>query len=156
MSRTPSTPIVQGKSFVVKESPVHIGTARLEAPSIGKVIERDPKSGLAELGPSGPVPIALPFDPIQERIEEMVEIAEYRAVLILTRASAYALEGNGTVTEVRGARGSGVSPLTASNIRLIPIRNETIFLGRNSLNLLVDTRISGETACNLAYVRDQR
>ena len=157
LDRTPSTPIIQGKSFVVKESPVHVGTARLEAPSIGKVIVRDPKWGLAELGPSGPVPIVLPFDPAhQERIEVMLEMPDYRAVLIITDVSAYVLQDNGTVSEIRGAREVGVSPLTASRIRLIPVRNETIFLARNSVNLLVDTRISGETACNLAYMRDQR
>jgi hypothetical protein len=154
--RTPSTPIVQGKSFVATETLVPVGTARLEAPSIGKVIVRDSKSSLAELGPSGPVPIALPFDPVQERIEVMVEMPEYRAVLIITEVSAYALQDSGTVSEIKGAREVGVSPLTASRIRLIPVRNETIFLGRNTLNLLVDTRISGETTCNLAYVRDQR
>lgn len=156
LDRTPSTPIIQGKSFVVKESPVHVGTARLEAPSIGKVIVKDLKSGLAELALSGPVPIVLPFDPAQERIEVMPEMPDYRAVLIITYVSAYVLQDNGTVSEIRGAREVGVSPLTASRIRLIPVRNETIFLARNSVNLLVDTRISGETACNLAYVRDQR
>jgi hypothetical protein len=156
LDRTPSTPLIQGKSFVVKESPVRVGTGRLEAPTIGKVIVRDPKLGLAELAPSGPVPIVLPFDPVQERIEVMVEMPEYRAVLIITDVSAYAFQDNGTVSEIRGVREVGVSPLTASGIRLIPVRNETIFLARNSLNLLVDTRISGETACNLAYVRDRR
>lgn len=156
LGRTPSTPIIQGKSFVVKESPVHGGTDRIEAPSIGKVIVRDLKWGLAELGPSGPVPIVLPFDAAQERIEVMLEMPEYKAVLIITQVSAYMLQDNGTVSEIRGAREVGVSLITASRIRLIPVRNETIFLARNSVNLLVDTRISGKTACNLAYIGDQR
>jgi hypothetical protein len=156
LSRTPSTPVIQGKSFVVKESPVHVGMARLDAPAIGKVIVREPNSGLAELGPSGPVPIALPFDPVREPIEAMVEMPKYKAVLIITDVSAYALQDNGTVSEIRRAREAGVSPITASRIELIPVRNETIFLGRNSLNLLVDTRISGEAACNLGYVPAHR
>ena len=154
LSRTPSEPIIQGNSFVVNENHAHVAMDRLEAPSIGKVIVNDPKSGLTELASSGSESIALPFDPAQEPIEGMVEIPEYKAVLILTRASAYALQDNGAVSEVRGAREAGVSPLTASHIRLIPVRNETIFLGRNTLNLLVDTRISGEASCDLAYVRD--
>lgn len=125
---------------------MRVGTARIEAQSIGKVIVKD--SGVAELGPSGPVPIALPFDPIEEQIDAMVDMPEYSAVLIITNASAYMLRENGSVSEIRGARKIGVSPITASKIRLIPVRNETIFLGRNSINLLVDTRISGEAACN--------
>jgi hypothetical protein len=156
LSRTPSTPVIQGKSFVVKESPVHLGMARLDAPAIGKVIVGEPSAGLAELGPSGPVPIALPFDPVREPIEAMVEMPKYKAVLIITDTSAYALQDNGTVSEIRRAREVGVSPITASKIELIPVRNEMIFLGRNSLNLLVDTRISGEEACNLAYVPAHR
>lgn len=149
LSRPPITPITQGKSFVVKETPLPVAMARIEAPSIGKIIARDPNSGLSELGPSGSVSIALPFDPVAEPINAMVEMPEYKAVLIITNASAYTLQDDGSVSEIRGAREVGVSPLTASRIRLIPVRNETIFLGRNSLNLLVDTRISGETACNL-------
>jgi hypothetical protein len=156
LSRAPSTPIIQGKSFVVKESPEHVGIARLDAPAIGKVIVREPNSGLAELGPSGPVPIALPFDPVREPIEAMVEMPGYRAVLIITDVSAYALQDSGTISEIRRAREVGVSPITASRVGLIPVRNETIFLGRNSLNLLVDTRISGEAACNLAFVPAHR
>lgn len=152
----PRTPIVQGKSFVVQERLVQVGTARIEAASIGKVIVRDPNSGLSELKGGQPVPIALPFDPVAEPIKEMVEMPEYKAVLILTNASAYTLQDDGTISEIRGAREVGVSPLTSSRIRLIPVRNETIFLGRNSLNLLVDTRISGEAACNLAYMSEHR
>jgi hypothetical protein len=156
LDRSPNTPIIQGKSFVVEDNPAHVGTLRLDASGIGKVIVRDPKSGLAESGPSGLVPIVLPFDPAQERIRVTMEMPDYRAVLIITDVSAYALEDNGTVSEIRRAREVGVSPLTASKIQLIPVRNETIFLGRNSLNLLVDTRTSGEAACNLAYVPDPR
>lgn len=156
MSRTPNTPTMQGKSFVVKEDPVRIGMTRLEAPSISKVIVRDPNSGLSELGPSGSLSIALPFDPVAEPINAMVEMPEYKAVLIITNASAYTLQDDDSVSEIRGAREVGVSPITASRIRLIPVRNETTFLGRNSLNLLVDTRISGETACNWANLPDQR
>jgi hypothetical protein len=156
LNPTPRTPIVQGKSFVVEETPVHIGAARIEAPSIGKIIVRDGKSGLAETKPSGPVPIALPFDPAHEPIEGLVEIPEYKAVLIITNASAYVLQDDGSVSEIKGARKVGVSPLTASRIQIIPVRNEAIFLGRNSLNLLVDTRISGEAACNLNYVPEHR
>jgi hypothetical protein len=156
LNPTPRTPIVQGKSFVVEETLIHMGTARIEAPSIGKIIVRDPNSGLSELGPSGSVSIVLPFDSVAEPINAMVEMPEYKAVLIITNASAYTLQENGSVSEIRGAREVGVSPLTESRIRLIPVRNETIFLGRNSLNLLVDTRISGETACNSANLRDQR
>jgi hypothetical protein len=148
LNPTPKTPIVQGKSFVVEETLVHMGTARIEGPSIGKIIVRDPNSGLSELGPSGSVSIALPFDPVAEPINAMVEMPEYKAVLIITNASAYTLQDDGSVSEIRGVREVGVSPLTESRIRLIPVRNETIFLGRNSLNLLVDTRISGEAACN--------
>ncbi|MET3910599.1 hypothetical protein ABID59_004958 [Bradyrhizobium sp. S3.3.6] len=148
LSRIPNAPIAQGQSFVVEERLVRLGTTRIEARSIGKIIAKDPKSGLAELGPGGPAPIALPFDPIRERIDDMVDMPEYSAVLIITNASAYMLRENGGVSEIRGAREVGVSPITASKIRLIPVRNETIFLGRNSINLLVDTRISGEAACN--------
>ena len=154
LSRSPSRPIVQGKSFIVQETLVHVGTARIEAPSIGKIIVRDPNSALSELGPRESVSIALPFDPVQEPIKAMVEIPEYKAVLIITNVSAYTLQDNGSVSEIRGARDVGVSPLTASRIRVIPVRNETIFLGRNSLNLLVDTRISGDAACNLANAPD--
>lgn len=148
LSRTPNAPIAQGQSFVVDERLVRVGTARIEARSIGKVIAKDPNLGLAELGPAGPVPIALPFDPVQEPIEAMVDMPAYSAVLIITTASAYMLRENGGVSEIRGAREVGVSPITALKIRLIPVRNETIFLGRNSINLLVDTRISGEAAGN--------
>jgi hypothetical protein len=130
--------------------------ARLDAPAIGKIIVRGPNSGIAELGRSGPVPIVLPFDPVREPIEAMVEMPEYKAVLIITDVSAYALQDNGVVSEIRRAREVGVSPITASRIEFIPVSNETIFLGRNSLNLLVDTRISGEAACSLTYVPAHR
>src|SRR6185437_6084640 len=105
---------------------------------------------------TGPVPIALPFDPVREPIEAMVEMPEYKAVLIITDVSAYALQDNGVVSEIKRAREVGVSPITASRIELIPVSNETIFLGRNSLNLLVDARISGEAACSLTYVPAHR
>lgn len=156
LNPAPRTPIVQGKSFVVEETPVHMGTDRTEAQSIGKIIVRNPNSGLSELRPSGSVSIALPFDPVAEPIKEMVDVPEYKAVLIITNASAYALQDDGSVSEIRGAREVGVSPLTESRIRLIPLRNETIFLGRNSVNLLVDTRISGEAACNLSPAPEHR
>lgn len=148
LRRAPNAPIAQGQSFVVEEHLVRVGTTHIGARSIDKVIAKDPNSGLAELGPAGPVPIALPFDPVQEPIEAMVDMPQYSGVLIITNASAYMLRDSAGVSEIRGARKVGVSPITASKIRLIPGRNETIFLGRNSINLLVDTRISGEAACN--------
>lgn len=148
LNRTPRTPIIQGQSFAMKERLVRSGTTRIEARGIGKVIVKGSNSGLAELKSAGLVPIALPFDPIQEEIDALVDMPEYRAVLILSKSSAYMLQENGSVSEIRGARKVGVSPITASKLGLIPVRNETIFLGRNSINLLVDTRISGEGACN--------
>lgn len=148
LSRTPSAPIAQGRSFVVEKSWIHAERTRIEARSIGKVIVNDANTGLAELGLSGPLPIALPFDPTQEKIDVMVDMPEYSALLIITNASAYMLQDNGRVIEIRGARDVGVSPFTHLATRVIPVRNETIFLGRNSINLLVDTRISGEAACD--------
>ena len=112
LNPTARTPIVQGKSFVVDETPAHMGTARIEAPSIGKIIVRAPNSGLSELGPSGSVSIALPFDPVAEPINAMVEMPEYKAVLIITNVSAYTLQDDGSVSEIRGVREVGVSPLT--------------------------------------------
>jgi hypothetical protein len=67
-------------------------------------------------------------------------------VLIFTKASAYALQPEGPVTEILGAREAGVSPLAAP-VAVIPRSNEIIFLGQNSLNLLLDSRISGGAAC---------
>jgi hypothetical protein len=148
LSRAPSKPIVQGKSFVVQEDRMRVGTARIDARSIDKIVVRDDSTkGLTELRPDGPVKIALPFDPIHERIVALTEVPEYKIVLITTNASAYALQDDGAVSEIRGARETGVSPLT-DKTRMIPIRKEAVFLGRNSLNLLVDTRISGQAACN--------
>jgi hypothetical protein len=148
LSRTPSAPIAQGQSFVVEKSQIHAGRARIEARSIGKVIVNDTNTGLAELGLGGPLPIALPFDPVQEKIDVMVDMPEYSAMLIITNASAYMLQDNGRVSEIRGARDVGISPFTHLATRVIPVRNETIYLGRNSINLLVDTRVSGEAACD--------
>jgi hypothetical protein len=146
LSRAPMEPMVQGRSFVIGEVPLRESRARLDAPSIGKTIVMNSKSGLAERGPSGTTPITLPFDPAEEPIESIMELPEYSAVLILTRASAYALQDKGSVTEIPGARDAGFSRLSVI-VRLIPVRQEAIFLGRNSLNLLLDRRISGEAAC---------
>jgi hypothetical protein len=146
LRRTPVGPIVQGRSYVIEETRPRKSLTRLDAPSIGKTVVMDSKSGLTELGLSGQIPISLPFDPADEPITSIVELPEYRAVFIQTSASGYALGDNGTITEIPGAREIGVSRLGAI-VRLIPIRNETIFLGRNSLNLLLDRRISGEAAC---------
>jgi hypothetical protein len=147
LSRAPAEPIVQGRSFVIGDVPLRVSRARLDAPSIDKTIAMNPRSGLAELGPSGPIPITLPFDPAEEPIDSIMELPEYRAVFIITRASAYALQDKGSVTEIPGARVAGASRLGAL-VRLIPVRNETIYLGWNSLNLLLDRRISGDTACS--------
>ncbi|UWU94035.1 hypothetical protein [Bradyrhizobium sp. CB1015] len=146
LSRESRKPIVQGRSFVVGEAPLHLSHTRLSAPSIGKTIAIR-RSGLVELGSSGPIPIVLPFDAAREPIRAVTEIPEYRAVFILTAASAYALQDDGSVTEIPGARDVGVSRL-GPLLGLIPVRNETIFLGRNRLNLLLDKRISGEAACD--------
>ena len=100
LNPTPRTPIVQGKSFVVEERLVQVGTARIEAPSIGKVVVRDPNSGLSELERGKSVSIALPFDPVAEPIKAMVEMPEYKAVLIITNASAYTLQDDGSVSEL--------------------------------------------------------
>jgi hypothetical protein len=128
LSRAPSEPIIQGTSFVVGERRVRFETGRMEAQSIGKIIVNDLKSGLTELGAGGPLAIALPFDPLQERIEKLVEVPEYKAVLIITNASTYAIQDNGIVREIRGARKAGVSR-AGLEIPLIPVRHEAIFLG---------------------------
>lgn len=146
LKRPPMAPITQGRSFVIPEARMPLSRARLEAASIGKTIVMNATSGLDELRPDGPMPLALPFDPARERIESLMEMPQYKAVLILTRASAYALQPDGAVIEIPGARGAGASRLGAA-VGVIPVRDETIFLGLNELNLLVDSRISGEAAC---------
>lgn len=146
LSRAPIEPIVQGQSFVIERSRVQISRGRLEAPSIGKTIVMQATAGLSELKPDGAVPLALPFDPAKERINSLIEMPQYKAVLIFTKASAYALQPEGPVTEILGAREAGVSPLAAP-VAVIPRSNEIIFLGQNSLNLLLDSRISGGAAC---------
>lgn len=146
LSRPPMEPIVQGRSFVIGEAKLRSSRARLEALSIGKTIVMHATTGLSELTPDGTVPLALPFDPAKEPIDSLMEIPQYKAVLIFTKASAYALQPEGAVTEILGAREAGISRLGAP-VAVIPGSNETIFLGRNTLNLLLDSRISGGATC---------
>jgi len=146
LSRRPVGPIVQGQSFVIGDTRLRLSRARLEAPSIGRTIVMSGASRLDEVRPEGTTPLALPFDPTDEPIYSVMEIPQYQAVLILTRASAYTVQAEGPVTEIEGARAAGVSRLGAA-VGIIPVREETIFLGQNALNLLLDKRISGEAAC---------
>lgn len=149
LSQAPVGAIVQGRSFLIGQARPSSSFDRLDAPSIGKSISMGRKSGLSEQDGSGWMPLPLPFDPVQEPINQIVEIPEYKAVFVLTDVSAYSLQDKGAVTEIPGARTAGVGRAGAI-VRLIPVRNETIFLGRNSLNLLIDRRTSGEAACKVA------
>jgi len=77
-------------------------------------------AGLHELTPDGEVSVAVPFNPAQEPIDSLMEMPQYKAVLIFTRASVYALQAQGAVTEIPGARGAGVSRLGAA-VAVIPV-----------------------------------
>ena len=81
-----------------------------------------------------------------------MEMPQYKAVLIFTKASAYALQSEGAVTEVLGAREAGVSRLGAP-VAIIPGSNEMIFLGQNTLNLLRIGTISAGLAAHRAAQR---
>jgi len=146
LRRPPTEPIIQGRTFLIERAGLPLSRARLEAPSIGKTVVISATAGLHEITPHGVVPIALPFEPLQEPIDSLMEIPQYKAVLIFTRASAYVLQADGAVTEIIGARGARATRLGAP-VAVIPVSNETIFLGENTLKLLLDTRISGEDAC---------
>jgi hypothetical protein len=146
LSRSPIEPIAQGQSFVIERTRLRSSRARLEAPSIGKTIVMHTTSGLSELTRDGTVTLALPFDPTHEPIDSLMEMPQYKAVLIFTKASAYALQPEGTVTEIPGAREAGVSRL-GGPVAIIPRSNEMIYLGQNTLNLLLDSRISGGATC---------
>ena len=148
LTRSPRQPGVQGETFVIDEHRREIGRTGITATSLGKTFVNDLKSGLSISTSGGLTPVALPFDTSHEPIESLVELSGFKVVLIFTRSSAYALLEDGAVSEIRRVREFGVSPLTASTIHFIPERNEAVFLGQNSWSLLIDTRISGEHACD--------
>lgn len=121
-------PVVQRQSFAVEPAKSIMRLNHFDASRLGPALQR------------------LPFDPDNDPIEALSDMPESKATLIFTKASAYALEDSGAITEVAGARTTGRS-LVGVGLGIIPVRNEMIVLGGNALYLLLDTRFAGATAC---------
>jgi hypothetical protein len=144
----PTGQIVQGQSFEIEGERKAVRRDRLEAPSIGKVLNIQRRNGVYEMQGDTRKGIKLPFDPSQEPIEQAAEMPDSKIVLIFTLNAVYTLDADSNVSEVAGSRDVGRTPLSPIN-GIIPVRNEMIVLGANALHLVLDTRVAGEAACRV-------
>jgi hypothetical protein len=142
----PTGQIEQGESFELDGERKAVRRDRLEAPSIGKVLNVQRRNGIYEMQGDTRTGLKLPFDPTKEPIEQAVEMPESKIVLIFTPNAIYTLDADSNVSEVAGSRGVGRTPLNPTS-GIIPVRNEMIVLGANALHLVLDTRFAGEAAC---------
>ena len=145
----PTGQIEQGQSFEIDGERKLVRRDRLEAPSIGKTFRIERRNGLYEMQGDVRHGVGLPFDVSKEPIEQAAELPESKAVLIFTPNAIYALDADNNVSEVAGSRIVGKVQLQQPN-GIIPVRNEMIVLGANSLFLVLDTRFAGEAACRVA------
>jgi hypothetical protein len=144
----PAGQIAQGQSFELEGERKAVRRDRLEAPSIGKVLNIQRRNGIYEMEGDTRKGIKLPFDPSQEPIEQAAEMPESKVVLIFTPNAIYTLDADNNVSEVANSRGVGRTPLNPTS-GIIPVRNEMIVLGANALHLVLDTRFAGEAACRV-------
>ncbi len=81
----------------------------------------------------------------KDRVEEVQELPASKAVFVFTSTHVFAVDANNVVTEVPG--GNEVGSYRGHFKGIIPVRNEMIIAGRQSLYLLIDRTFSGDQAC---------